>query len=91
MSHCFGARCATHQRIMSDNTCPERGCPGNHGWTDVDCDDRCPDFALEQFKQLLDQSSFGDHEEGAPPHVHAMMDQILARKRDENRDRPTAT
>jgi hypothetical protein len=42
MSHCFGAMCAQHRIVMSPDTCPERGCPGNHGYAEAECDARCP-------------------------------------------------
>jgi len=93
MSHCFGSRCRTHERIMVDNTCPERGCPGNHGWVDADCDDRCPDYALERFKVLLEAAWPQEERDGLPeeckvtPAHHAWLDQFLA----ENREPPTAT
>jgi len=80
MSHCYGVRCRTHQRIMESATCPERGCKG-HGFADDDCDDRCPDFALEQFKDLLEASSFNGGGEGAPASAHAYLDQLQAAKR----------
>lgn len=80
---------------MSDNTCPERGCPGNHGWTDVECDERCPDFTRKSFQDLLEAASADAEREYGPyaeedlpgPAQHAWLDQMQAA----DRDRPTAT
>lgn len=74
---------------MSDVTCPERGCPGNHGWTDVDCDERCPDQETQSFQDLLDAASKSAEAEYGPvaeedrpgPGDHAWLDQFLAEHR----------
>lgn len=73
---------------MAEATCPEKGCQG-HGFTDADCDDRCPEYNLQSFKDLLDRSSFGPGyneefdieilpEDMPGPSAHAKLDQFLA-------------
>lgn len=44
MSHCFGVRCATHATEMEPDTCPERGCSGQHGWFSQPCNEKCPKY-----------------------------------------------
>jgi hypothetical protein len=75
---------------MSDATCPERECEGkSHGWCDVDCDERCPEFDITSFRDLLERSSFGPGyneefdveirpEDMPGPGAHARLDQWLA-------------
>ena len=52
MSHCFGSICETHGWVIqNDRFCPERDCPGGHGYTLVECSERCfmhPDWDGEQ-------------------------------------------
>lgn len=36
MSHTFGVMCQYRTEHLSD-TCPERDCPGRHGWTRIEC------------------------------------------------------
>ena len=36
MSHCLGVKCAICEQVIQPDTCPERGCPGGHGWTYTD-------------------------------------------------------
>ncbi len=43
MSHNFGVMCRVHRAVMEPEWCPERGCPGGHGYTFAPCDVRCPD------------------------------------------------
>lgn len=47
MSHTLGSICDEHGTVMSPDTdCPERDCPGGHGYViQMSCDERCPEFA----------------------------------------------
>lgn len=47
MSHCWGVRCATHAEVIEPDTCPERGCYGEHGWTSQPCNEKCPKYTTE--------------------------------------------
>lgn len=44
MSHCLGVICKEHQTILLPDTCPERGCPGQHGYTFEPCAPPCPQY-----------------------------------------------
>lgn len=35
MSHCLGVRCGICHATLHPDTCPERGCPGGHGYGDT--------------------------------------------------------
>lgn len=48
MSHCLGAICTDHGEVLMRDTCPERDCPGHHGYSPVECGPTCPRYVQPQ-------------------------------------------
>jgi hypothetical protein len=38
----MGTMCETHEEVMIPDICPERNCPGGHGYTTQRCGRDCP-------------------------------------------------